>query len=276
MYYGSPVLSAPRTWGELSRSGWLGRRVEKTFENCGVFASPLVRDFGSYRATTQTGNEITAFDIAPEVTVLATQAEIDILAERIEQAYQRRWSKWNRGCSTSRVWNAAAAVLVQLNRDDPSMPIDPELYVAAQPSGAAFQDPWTGLTQPSSARRYRECVGALISRLRSELRKEVRRAEKRCREGETLSQVLRLPGKYLSPLGCYIVAIRAKSPSLAARFHADALAQHRSCPLYRAASLSLIDASEYPGRQPAGGRGIRRNDRPTHLSNPDELSPRNS
>jgi hypothetical protein len=147
------------------------------------------------------------------------------------------------------VWSTAAAILVQLHEDDSSLPIDPELYVAIQPAGAAFDDPWVALTQPLAAKRYRTRVRAMIRVLRTELRAEVRFAERRIKAGEAIETVLTTPSKRLSPLGCYIVAHRAGCTELGEQFRLGAVEQHWSCPLYRAASVPLIPRDCYPGRE---------------------------
>jgi hypothetical protein len=181
--------------------------------------------------------------------VLATQAALEVLAERIERAYRLRRAGWYRGCASAGVWSTAAALLVQLHQDDPTLPVDPELYVAVQPEGAPFDDPWMALTQPSAARRYRTRVREMIRALRSELRAEVRFAERRIGRGEAIAHVLNTPTQRLSPLGCYIVAYRAGRAALGEQFRVGAVEQHQSCPLYRAASLHLIPPESYPGRE---------------------------
>lgn len=215
----------------------------------GFLVSSPVRDFGSFCMAGRIASEDWHNALAPEVTVLATQATLDGLAERIEQAYRLRRSGWYRGCSTDRVWSTAAAILVQLHQEDPTLPIDPELYVAVQPvstPGAGFDDPWVGLTQAAAARRYRRRVREMIRELRVELRAEVRFAERRISRGEAIGKVLLSPHQRLSPLGCYIVAIRAERIDLGERFRVAAVEQHRSCPLYRAASGQLLPPDFYP------------------------------
>src|SRR3954447_5371519 len=135
-----------------------------------------------------------------EVTVLATQTTIDTLAVRIERAYLLRRSSWHRGSTTSKVWSIAASALVQLHQEDPSIPVDPELYVAVQPVGRAFDDPWTVLVQPEAARRYRRRFREMIRGLRNELRGEIRSAERRIGLGESLRSVLETPGVRMSAL----------------------------------------------------------------------------
>lgn len=178
--------------------------------------------------------------------MLATQAAIETLAGRIERAYRLRRSCWYRGCSTARVWETAATNLLQLHQEDPSLPIDPELYVAVQPDDKALADPWTELAHSSSAQRYRDRIRLMVRGLRSELRAEVRTAENRISRGEVISKVLMARSERLSPLGCYIVARRARCDELAERFRSAAIDQHRSCPLYRPASRQLLDPELYP------------------------------
>ena len=89
-------------------------------------------------------------------------------------------------------------------------------------------------------------VRRIVRRLGSELRREVRRAERSIRQGGEMSAVLGAQDGRLSPLGCFIVAQRAGRVELVDRFAAAAAAQHRSCPLYRSASLALIPADFYP------------------------------
>ena len=114
------------------------------------------------------------------------------------------------------------------------------------PPGAAFDDPWVGLTQAAAARRYRKRVREMIRDLRAELRAEIRFAERRIRRGEAIGKVLLSPHQRLSPLGCYIVARRADRIDLADHFRADAVTQHRSCPLYRVASQHWLAPELYP------------------------------
>jgi hypothetical protein len=66
------------------------------------------------------------------------------------------------------------------------------------------------------------------------------------REGNGLAQVLKKRDARLSPLGLFIVAHRAGRPKLAERMRLGVVEQHRSCPLYRLASVSLLPAELYP------------------------------
>jgi hypothetical protein len=179
--------------------------------------------------------------------VLPIQAVLDQLADRVERAYKLRRPRWLGGCSTERVWYAASLRLWEAHAQDPKrVPLDAELFVASQPISVPFANPWIELAQPESVRRYRMRVRQIIRQLGSELRREVRLAERLIQEGNRISSVLRRRGGQLSALGRFIVALRAGRVDLAERLAAAAAAQHRSCPLYRAASRGLISADCYP------------------------------
>jgi hypothetical protein len=194
--------------------------------------------------------------------VLPTQALIDHLAVRIENAYALRRPRWRQGCSTARVWNAAAERLWQVHRSDPSrVPLDPELYVASQPISGRFSDPWTELAGARAGQRYQSQVDRIIECLRSGLEKEIRFAERAIRKGQEISSVLKCDQGKLSHMGCYIVARRAGRVDLASRFTAAAIEQHRFCPLYRTACLALIPHEYYPvgsnhAEHPSGIAGL--------------------
>jgi hypothetical protein len=126
------------------------------------------------------------------------------------------------------------------------VPLDAELYVAAQPISMRYPDPWSELAQPEAARRYFKRVRQIVRQLRCELKHEIRLAERLMRQGRAIHKVLIVKSGRLSPLGCYIAALRAGQPDLAQRFVSAANAQHRSCPLYQPASLALIPHGSYP------------------------------
>jgi hypothetical protein len=180
------------------------------------------------------------------VNVLATQSEIESLASRIERAYVLRRPQWRLGCSAARLWSTAASILYQVHRDDPAIPLDPELYVASQAGHPTFPDPWSELTQPAAAKRYRDNVRLIIRVLRRELLGEVRRAERKIRVGRPIEAVLLSNDKSLSPLGRFIVARRANRDDLMEQLRPLAIEQHHSCPLYRPASLRLLAKEAYP------------------------------
>ena len=179
--------------------------------------------------------------------MLPTHEVLDQLADRIEQAYALRRPRWLRECSTSRVWYTASLRLWEAHASDPvQIPLDPELFVASQPISTPLSAPWTELAHPESGRRYRSAVRRIVRQLRLELKRELIAAERSIREGREIESVLGRKNRRLSSLGAYILAERAGRNDLTERFVAGAAAQHRSCPLYRAASLAFIPAECYP------------------------------
>ena len=178
--------------------------------------------------------------------MLPTQELIDHLAGRIERAYGLRQQRWCRSCSTKRVWSAAAVQLWQSHVDDPRLPLDCELYVAAQVIDESLSDPWSELAQPAAARRYRRLVLKIITRLRTELKKEIDRAELAIEEMVEVGSNSVPEAKGISALGYYIAAQRNGMSELADRFVSAASEQHRSCPLYQFASLPFLSSDLYP------------------------------
>lgn len=178
--------------------------------------------------------------------MLATQTAIDTLADRIERAYRLRRPEWHGMCSTHRVWTAAATALLNIHGKHPAVPVDPELFVAAQPADATYPDPWLELTQADAVRRYLRRVRSIVRRLRTELAGEVRLAEGRIGAGEAIGKVLSVSNRRLSALGRFIVAQRAGRVALASRFVDDAVIQHWACPLYRQACADLLSDGSYP------------------------------
>jgi hypothetical protein len=180
-----------------------------------------------------------------EVPVLPSQEMIASLAERIEQAFSRRYPDWTTVRTSSGVWEAAAAGLMMLNRNIPSVPLDPELFVKVQPQ-RKWADPWVDLVQESALRRYRRQVRRIVSHLRSEIKEEVRSAERKLRSGALLPEVLSDSSGRISALGRYVIARRAGQDDLAERLRPEAERQHRSCPLYRQACRFLLPDNTYP------------------------------
>jgi hypothetical protein len=188
--------------------------------------------------------------------VLLQTRQIAEVAARIEQAYYRRSPRWHRTYSDPRVWEVAATLLISLRNGDPSIPLDPELYVASQPIQDSPADPWRDLAESTSARRYRRRVEDIIRRLRNELRDELKIAERRIRRGETIEQILFSKSRRFSPLGRFILSYRAGRQDLQDRLLRAAQEQHRSCPLYREACRDLLPLSSYPVFQIAPGLEI--------------------
>ena len=195
---------------------------------------------------------------------------IEVVAERIERAYLRRRPQWRGVGVPARVWADAAATLMELHRGDPAIPLDPELYVAAQPAGAVLADPWAELTRPASVRRYVRHVRRIVRTLRRELRDELGRARVRLARGLDPEAVLFGRDRALSPLGRYIAAHRADRPDLAERLRAAARAQHWACPLYRPACHGLIDPGCYPVVELLPG--VPAHGRPAHAAAPFSLN----
>ena len=177
--------------------------------------------------------------------MLPSQETIIGLADRIEQAYTRRYPDWTPVRTSPGVWSAAAAGLLMLHRNAPAMPVDPELFVTVQPQ-REWADPWADLVQERALRRYRRHVRRIIVQLREEIRDEVRAAERRVRRGSTLSAVLSDTRGRFSALGRYVIARRAGQDDLAERLRPEAERQHRSCPLYQQACRSLLPTDAYP------------------------------
>jgi len=178
--------------------------------------------------------------------VIFSQEAIGELAGRIERAYRRRHPMWQSVGLTPGVWESAAARLYEAAAVHPTIPVDPELYVAVQDRGEPRHGPWAELAQVGALRRYLKAVGKIVGQLRVELRSEVRRAEIRLNRGVPLDQVLASETTRLSPLSRYILAHRAGRPDLSIRWRAAAEGQHRSCPLYRLASRALLPSRAYP------------------------------
>jgi hypothetical protein len=181
-----------------------------------------------------------------EVIVLPPLRATRHLAARIQRAYLRRQPWLPQMGQNPGVWTIAAIALLRAHQEDPRVPLDPELFVAVQPMGAPIADPWGDLTQEAATRHYCRCVHRIIGRLLNELRAEVRMIRRRIQRGEAIEAALRRQSRDLTPLGRFIAAHRVGRPDLAEPFRAAATDQHRSCPLYRPASLRLIPAEAYP------------------------------
>ena len=183
--------------------------------------------------------------------MICSQDAIGLIAARIERAYRRRYPRWLAIGLTPGAWESAASRLLEASSERPSIPIDPELYVAVQAGGGLTPDPWAELTQRRSSRRYLTALRRIIGQLRKELSVEVRLAESRFLRGTSLDQVLAEEEGRISPLTRYILAYRAGREDLSSRHRAAAEDQHRSCPLYRLASRSLLPGHAYPEAEPA-------------------------
>lgn len=140
-------------------------------------------------------------------------------------------------------------VLWQVHDVHPTIPLDPELFVASQPHSDDIVNPWSILADAEAGNRYRRRVRKIVRLLRDELRREIRRVEREVREGASPSSVLFTQDPRLSPLGRYISAFRLGRPDLAGRLETAAAQQHTRCPLYRWACLPLLAAENYPSEK---------------------------
>ncbi len=168
------------------------------------------------------------------------------VAERIERAYFRHCPELPRTFAVSPVWGVAAARLVEIHRDEPDLPLDPELFVAVQVRRGPTPDPWGELARPSALRRYRSQVRRIVLQLRKELRAELQQAERRHRCGQTVEQVVRERRNDFSSLGRYLFACRHDRDDLATVLRTSAASQHEGCPLYAQACRTLIPPHAYP------------------------------
>ena len=176
------------------------------------------------------------------MTLLATQTDLDLLADRLEQAYRRRHPNWLATALTPGVWTAAAARLAEVAGSRTSYPVDPELFIAVQDYRSFRRDPWSELTQDVSAKLYRAAVRKIIRQLRLELRAELRWSKRRLVAGHTLEQVLAGSKSRLSPITKLALCLEQDRGDLAAAVRPAAEAQHRACPLYRFACKDCFEA----------------------------------
>lgn len=178
--------------------------------------------------------------------MIPTQDAIKQLASRIEQGYRRRYPRWQPVGMTIQPWETSAARLIAAVGLKASIPVDPELLVAAQPRVNGPHDPWAELASEQAIRRYFRAVRRIVGQLREELRQEVRVAERRMLRGISLDQLLDGGNARISPLTGYLLALRAGRDDLADRLRPAAESQHRACPLYRLAARYLISVPCYP------------------------------
>ena len=171
---------------------------------------------------------------------------VEQIGDRIERAYLRRRPEWKHAGLDPRLWVASTAILMDAHRADPSIPLDPELFVACQTANPTDSDPWRELTRASSRRRYLACVKRIVLKLRRELRNELHRINLAEKRGEDLKSVLLTPSRSISPLGCYLAACLKKRNDLAELLRDEARAQHEACPLYREAAVGLAPEQDYP------------------------------
>lgn len=171
--------------------------------------------------------------------------------ERIRTAYLLRRPWCSGAFPRSAVWMTAATHLMSAHRGDPRLPVDPELFVASQPSRRGVADPWGELTRPSSIDRYRRRVRLIVRQLRRELLGEIRWVHRRLERGLPIDLVLEARTRSLTPLGRYLAAVRSGRDDLALQFVEGAIRQHHGSPLYRDACRGLMAEDLYPADLPA-------------------------
>lgn len=171
--------------------------------------------------------------------------------DRIRSAYLLRRPWCSAAFPRSAVWMAAASNLMSAHGRDPCLPVDPELFVASQPSRVGVADPWGDLTRPRSIERYRRRVRSIVRQLRRELLGEIRWIHRRLERGLGLDHVIRARTSALTPLGRYVTAVRCDRDDLAVQFVEDAIRQHHGSPLYREACRGLLAQELYPADLPA-------------------------
>jgi hypothetical protein len=178
--------------------------------------------------------------------VILTPRTIELVADRVEQAYLRRRPSWKPNLWDTRVWMMAAQALLEAHRRAAWLPLDPELFVAAQMTRNPTGDPWSDLAPRPAVVRYRRRILNIVQGLRKELRAEVRRAESLVRRGGDAESIIEAAPHWLSPLGGYISAYRLRRGDLMERLRSAARDQHDACPLYRIAARTFLPPSAYP------------------------------
>lgn len=162
------------------------------------------------------------------------------VARRIERAYRHQVGTDRPFEEGARVWIQAAHALIYLHQLDPTMPVDPELFVVSQPAKRRSGNPARDLTGMNSLLHYQRRVHAIIRQLRREILAELRWIDRELARGLTLDAVLIPPTYRLSPLGRYLAAQRDNRPDLALAFRDAALQQGEACPLYTEAVRPVL------------------------------------
>jgi hypothetical protein len=185
-----------------------------------------------------------------EELVRQTPCVDEQIARRIERAYLRRRPEWRLASLDRNLWSSAAKVLLKVSANESDIPIDPELFVAAQIRAGLTSDPWMDLTRPRAGRRYVAQVRRMIENLEGELQTEIAQAEDAVLSGRSLEMVLLSTSRRMTALGRYLVAVREDRRDLALQFRDAAHEQMRICPLYNAAIADLIELEDYPADLP--------------------------
>jgi hypothetical protein len=241
-------------WNELGILRCLPKGKPTTPKKKDVAARPEIRS----RSVTEMRRRSLNVRITNDRADASMEKRICTLAElshRIERAARRRGLAFSPIDHAGQIWAAAAARLLDTQRTHRTVPLDPELFVAAQTLEACGYggDAWDLLASADAAARYVRLVRQIVSRLKKELRLELYWSNKRIRGGASIKAVLSAHPATLSPLGRYIIAVRAGEPALAELFRPEAREQHRVCPLYRHACHGLLPCEHYPVIEPIAG-----------------------
>lgn len=178
--------------------------------------------------------------------MIATQNNLDQLADRIERAYHLRHPNWLATGLTPGVWTAAAVRLHEVVAAHSFLPVDPELFVAAQSYKTFRRDPWCELTQEGACKAYRSAVRKIIRQLKRELAGELRRATRFLEAQGTLDELVASARSKVSPMIKLMLCHQNDRSDLALHVNSAAEAQHLACPLYRIACKNLIPGDLYP------------------------------
>lgn len=162
------------------------------------------------------------------------------VARRIERAYLLQVGGDRQFEDGTRVWIQAAHALVYLNQLDPSMPVDPELFVISRPPSRRTGDPARDLAGMNALLYYQRKVRGIVRQLRREIHDELRWIDRRLARGQALDAILIQPTQRISPLARFLAAQRNNRPDLALAFRDSALLQGDACPLYREAVRQFL------------------------------------
>ena len=178
--------------------------------------------------------------------MIATQHNLDSLADRIERAYRLRHPNWLATGLTPGVWRIAAVRLYESVASVSTLPIDPELFVAVQNYKSFRRDPWAELTQERAAKAYRLSIQQIVRQLKKELTLEICWSTRYLATTGSIDELLSLPKLKISPIVKLMLCEEHGRSDLAASYRPSAEAQHLACPLYRLACKHLVPAHHYP------------------------------
>lgn len=168
------------------------------------------------------------------------------IAIRLESAYMRfRPTLGERNEMSSDFWIQCAVALMAVNRTDSIIPLDPELFIAAQTERNG-SSPFMEADVNKAIDRYKGAILRTIRKLRQELTEELKRLSTASLRGLTVERLVRSSSRRFTPLSLYIHAHRMNREDLANELVSQVLEQHEHCPLYRFASSQWLDEGRYP------------------------------